>query len=218
MISIFGGKTVIFLRTESFRSYIRLYPITAFILAVNLIVFISDTLIFNKQITIWGMFYQEPVADPYGMSEPWRYITSIVLHSGWDHLLFNCFSTLVFAPPLERLLGHFRYLIFYLIAGVVGNALTAVVHAGSEYASLGASGAIYGIFGAFLFLAVFQKVALDEASRKTIYALLIIGLIYSLLMPNINIWAHVGGSIAGFAMMSVWVLGRKKLGKINRSP
>jgi rhomboid protease GluP len=201
---------VIFLRNESFRSYIRLYPITALILSANLIVFLSDTLIFNHQITIWGMFYQEPVTDPYGMSEPWRYMSSIVLHAGWDHLLFNCFSTLVFAPPLERLLGHFRYLIFYLIAGVVGNALTAVVHAGSEYASVGASGAIYGIFGAFLFIAVFQKAALDEATRKTIYSMMIIGLIYSLLMPNINIWAHIGGSTAGFAMMGLLVLGRKK--------
>jgi rhomboid protease GluP len=196
-------KPVIFLRNESFRSYIRLYPITAFILAVNLIVFISDTLIFNQQLTMWGMFYQEPISNPYGMSEPWRYLTSIVLHAGWDHLLFNCFSTLVFAPPLERLLGHFRYLSLYLIAGVVGNALTAVIHVGSEYASLGASGAIYGIFGAYLFLAVFKKAALDDASRKTIYSILIIGVIYSLLMPNINIWAHIGGAIAGFAMMSV---------------
>ncbi|MCD9025341.1 rhomboid family intramembrane serine protease [Cohnella silvisoli] len=208
---------MIFLRNESFRSYIRLYPITAIILAINLIVFISDTMIFDRQLTIRGMFYQEPITDLYGMNEPWRYVTSIVLHAGWDHLLFNCFSTLVFAPPLERLLGHFRYLVFYLIAGIVGNALTAFVHAGSEYASVGASGAIYGIFGAYLFLAVFRKFALDEATRQTIYTTLIIGLIYSVLMPNINIWAHIGGSIAGFAMMGGWVLGRKNRGNQNET-
>jgi rhomboid protease GluP len=202
-MSKFGGNTLIFVRNESFRSYIRLYPITTLILAINLIVFLIDKVIYDQQITIWGMFYQEPIADPYGMSEPWRYITSIALHAGWDHLLFNCFSTLVFAPPLERLLGHFRYLFLYLIAGIAGNTLTAVVHAGTEYASVGASGAIYGIFGAYLFLAVNRKTAMDEATRKTIYTVLIIGLIYSILMPNINIWAHVGGSVSGFAIMSV---------------
>lgn len=194
---------MIFLRNESFQSYVRLYPITALILAVNLIVFLSDTFIFNEQITMWGMFYQEPIANVYGMSEPWRYITSIALHAGWEHLLFNCFSTLVFAPPLERILGHFRYLILYLTSGLAGNALTAVVHAGSEYASVGASGAIYGLFGAYLFIAVFRKFTLDEATRKTIYSMLIIGLIYSIVIPNINIWAHVGGGIAGFALYRV---------------
>jgi rhomboid protease GluP len=201
---------MIFLRYENFRSYIRLYPITTLILAVNLIVFITDTLILNGQLTNWGRFYQEPYFNPYGLSEPRRYFTSIVLHSGWEHLLFNCFTTLVFAPPLERLLGHFRYLLFYIAAGIFGNVLTAIVNAGSEYASLGASGAIYGVFGAYLFLAVFRKFALDEATRKTIYSTLIFGLIFSVIAPNINIWAHIGGCIAGFAMMGIWVLRRNR--------
>jgi rhomboid protease GluP len=197
---------MMFLRNETFRSYIRLYPITALILAVNVIVLMCDTWIFNHELTNKGAFYQEPYFDRYGLSEPWRYITSIVLHGGWDHLLFNSFSILVFAPPLERILGHFRYLLFYLVAGVAGNALSAVVHAGSEYASVGASGAIYGIFGAFLFLAVYRKFALDEATRKTIFSILIFGLIYSVIMTNINIWAHIGGAACGFAMMGIYAM------------
>jgi len=201
---------MMFLRNETFRSYIRLYPITAFILAVNLIVFLVDTLALDKQLTIQGAFYQEPSVDPYGLSEPWRYITSIFLHGGWDHLLFNSFSLLVFAPPLERLIGHARYSVLYLIAGIAGNALTSVIHAGSEYASIGASGAIYGVFGAYLFLAAFRKHFLDETTRKTIYSILIFGLIYSIVVPKINIWAHIGGAIAGLAMMGLIVLARSR--------
>ncbi|BBI34148.1 putative rhomboid protease YdcA [Cohnella abietis] len=181
-----------------------MYPVTTLILAINLIVFLADLLL-DGRLTIEGVFYQHPDFSKYGLFEPWRYVTSIVLHAGWDHLLFNCFSILVFAPPLERLVGHFRYFILYLLAGIAGNALSAIVHAGSVYLSVGASGAIYGIFGAFLYLAVFRKADLDEGSRKTIYSMLIFGLIYSLILPNINIWAHVGGAIAGLAIMGIWV-------------
>lgn len=194
---------MLFQRNENFRTYIRNYPITALILAVNVIVFILDTLVFNQELSVWGMFYQVPELDPYGISEPWRYLSSIFLHTNWEHLLFNCFSTLVFAPPLEKLLGHFPYLLFYLAAGLGGNVLSAVVHAGSVYASVGASGAIYGVFGAFLYLALIPKHALDDASRKTVYVIMIIGLIYSIVIPNINIWAHAGGAVVGFAIMSV---------------
>lgn len=200
---------MIFLRNENFRSYIRLYPITAIILAVNLIVFIADTLMLDKQLTDRGMFYQEPELDRYGLSEPWRYLTSMFLHAGWEHLLFNCFSILVFAPPLEKLLGRIRYLSLYLAAGLAGNILSAVVHAGTEYGSVGASGAIYGVFGAYLFLAAFRKFSIDEATRQTIYMTLVFGLIYSVLSPNINIWAHIGGGIAGLLMMAVYLAGKR---------
>ncbi len=204
---------MMFVRYENLRSYIRLYPITAIILMINVAVFIVDFLILDRDITEWGMFYQEPVFDRYGFEEPYRFVTSIGLHAGWEHLLFNCFSILVFAPPLERLLGHVRYSVFYLVAGIGGNVLSAIVHVGSEYGSVGASGAIYGVFGCYLFLAVFHKNALDEGSRKTVYGTLIFGLIYSVLMPNVNIWAHIGGAIAGIALMGQWSLlrGRKKL-------
>jgi len=196
---------MIFLRYESFRSYLRFYPVTSFLLALNIVLFLADEFVFHRQITNWGAFYQHPDFDRYGIGEPWRFVTSIALHAGFDHLLFNSFSILVFAPPLERLLGHYRYLAFYLVSGVAGNVLSAVVHAGSEYASVGASGAIYGIFGAYLYLALFQKQVMDEASRKTVYSILGFGLIYSVIMPQINVWAHVGGGVAGFAMLSLLV-------------
>ncbi|RED59195.1 rhomboid family intramembrane serine protease [Cohnella lupini] len=204
---------MMFVRYENLRSYIRLYPITSLILIINVALFIVDFVFLDREITIWGMFYQEHVFNRYGFEEPYRFVTSIALHAGWEHLLFNCFSILVFAPPLERLLGHLRYLAFYLVAGIGGNVLSAFVHAGSDYSSVGASGAIYGVFGCYLFLAIFHKNALDDGSRKTVYATLIFGLIYSVLMPGINIWAHIGGAITGIALMGQWSLlrGRKQL-------
>ncbi|TVY03296.1 rhomboid family intramembrane serine protease [Cohnella terricola] len=201
---------MIFQRNESFKTYIRFYPVTSFILALNLIVFVIDYLFLDQEWTIKGMYYLEHVFNRYGLDEPWRYVTSIALHGGWDHILFNSFSILVFAPPLERLLGHFRYFVFYLLSGIAGNIMTTIIKAGSDYGSVGASGAIYGLFGAYLFLAVFRKFALDEATRKTIFFMLGFGLIYSIILPNINIWAHIGGAIAGFVMMSIYAASRRR--------
>jgi rhomboid protease GluP len=202
--------SMIFQRNETFRGYLRAYPVTSIFLAVNLIVFVLDYLILDRELTLRGIFYLDPDYDPYGLSEPWRYVTSIALHGGWDHLLFNCFSTLIFAPPLERLLGHFRYFVYYVLAGIAGNLLSAIVYAGSLHFSLGASGAIYGLFGAYLFLAVFRKFALDEATRKTIFISIAFGIIYSLIVPNINIWAHLGGALAGFGLMGLFVASKTK--------
>jgi membrane associated rhomboid family serine protease len=210
---------MIFQRKETFRDYVRLYPVTTAILAINLIVFLIDYVFLDQRWTYEGMFYQEPVFDRYGFAEPWRYVTSIALHAGWEHLLFNCFSILVFAPPLERALGHFRYFSYYVMAGIGGNFLSAFVYAGSEHASVGASGAIYGLFGAYLYVALFRRSVLDEATLKTIYITLGFGLIYSLLMPRVNIWAHIGGAITGFALMALFITlrsgaHRRKQGKM----
>ncbi|MBJ6359844.1 rhomboid family intramembrane serine protease [Paenibacillus sp. GCM10012307] len=195
---------MIFLRYESFRSYLRLYPVTSTLLALNVLVFMLNYL-GNGNLINFGAFVAFP-GDPYGLQEPWRYVTSIVLHYGWEHLFFNSFSTLVFAPPLERLLGSFRYTIFYVLCGIVGNILSALmfnmISSDPALVTVGASGAIYGIFGAYLNLAILQKSSLDEASRKTVFMILGFGLIYSFLVSNINIWAHVGGLIAGFLLYS----------------
>lgn len=194
---------MIFLRYESFRDYLRLYPVTSAILALNSLVYIADLALAGTPLLDAGYFWMHPVYNRYGLEEPWRYVTSVFLHAGWEHLLYNTFAVLVFAPPLERLIGHFRYAVFYLMAGLLGNVYSAAVHLGEEHAAVGASGAVYGVYGAYLYLALFRKRALDEASRKTVYAILLFGLLYSLIFPRIDIWAHVGGCLAGFLMLGV---------------
>ncbi|EFM12662.1 Rhomboid family protein [Paenibacillus curdlanolyticus YK9] len=193
---------MIFLRYETFRGYLRMYPVTALIVAINIVMFIITMLNGGSEdgytLYRFGAFLQTE-DDPFGLDEPWRYVTAIFLHAGFMHLFYNLISLIIFAPPLERLLGHVRYGLFFIVTGVVGNLFSALFHHG-EVLSVGASGAIYGVYGAFLFLSVFGKHRLDEGSRKTVYSILIFGLIYSFLVPTINIWAHVGGGIAGFVL------------------
>ncbi|MFF2481573.1 rhomboid family intramembrane serine protease [Paenibacillus sp. NPDC058071] len=198
---------MIFLRYESFREYLRLYPVTVILIALNIVYFIvvalnggtTDTYTLIK----YGAFVTLPDVDPYGILEPWRYVTSMFMHAGFQHLLFNMFSLLVFAPPLERLLKKPRYLLFYLLCGVLASAFSAVMQlvlGDGPLLAVGASGAIYGVYGAFLYIALFRKAWLDDGSRKTVYTILVFGIIYSILIPKISLWGHVGGGLAGFLL------------------
>lgn len=193
---------MIFLRRESFKEYIRYYPVTSTIIALNIVLFglmewygsSADT----KTLLAFGALFKTTGLTP----EWWRYFTAMFLHIGLQHLLFNLFALYVFAPPLERMLGSWQYAGFYLIAGVAGNAVSQYFTHG-PYLSAGASGAIYGIYAAFLFIGVFLPQVLDKDSRQTVKTILITGLVYSLIVPHVNWLAHLGGFIGGFVYLSV---------------
>jgi rhomboid protease GluP len=213
---------MIFLRYESFRSYLRLYPVTSALIAANVVYFIivaiTGSLSDGAHLFRYGAFVSHVELEPYGLSEPWRYVSSMFMHGSIEHLLYNMFALLVFAPPLERLLGSLRYLFFYLICGIAGNAFSALVNilenSPDLHMGVGASGAIYGVYGAFLFISIFQKSQFDESSRKTVYTILVFGVIYSLLVPRIDLWAHVGGALAGFMLYQLFY--RKRISKLRR--
>lgn len=195
---------MIFLRYESFQQYIRYYPVTSLLLLANLIMFL--VVVFLPYERGEALIRYGAIHNLHGSPDFHTFVTSIFLHGSFDHLLFNSFALFVFAPPLERLLGKFRYALIYLFSGVAGNIASeffyTTVHS-SPYISVGASGAVYGLFGAYLFLILFRKGTLDPQSKKTIQTILVIGVIYSLLMANINLYAHLGGLVGGLLLFGL---------------
>lgn len=193
---------MIFIRYESFRKYLRFYPITSLLLLANIVMFIvlainGGSTNGSTLLRFGAMLNQYQFATEY-----WRYFTSMFLHIGFEHLLFNCFALFVFAPPLERLLGSWQYAVFYVFSGVLANVISELM-AQDVHLSAGASGAIYGIYGAYLFIAIFQRAMLDEGSRKTVYIILAMGIVYSIMVSNVNLWAHVGGLVSGFILFGL---------------
>ena len=184
-----------FIRTESFQQYIRLYPIVSIIIALNVIVFLltiipglGDSILFAGM-SVNGLIVQ---------GEWWRVITSMFLHGGFMHMLFNMFSLFLFGPELEKIAGKIRFLTIYFLSGIFGGAATFVTE-DAFYASVGASGAIFGIIGAFGALIYYTRHVLPQL-RQVMLPIIIISIIMTFLQPNINVSAHLGGMATGFLL------------------
>ena len=131
----------------------------------------------------------------------WRLFTSMFLHVGMLHLAFNGFGLLIFGRIVERVFGRPRFITIYVLAGLAGGVASYLLNSISIAA--GASGAIFGILGAFAAFFVVQRKVLGEMGRQTLYGILVlaaINLAFGLAIPGIDNWAHMGGFAMGFAL------------------
>ncbi|HZG76325.1 MAG TPA: rhomboid family intramembrane serine protease [Paenibacillus sp.] len=196
-----------FLRYESFREYIRYYPVNTTILAVCVAAHVGFAIaaaVYDIPAEILKQVFGGFVMSPQDgvVPEYWRYVSSAFLHADFGHLLFNGFAIFVFAPPLERALGPMRYAVLFLFSAVMGNIFTSFY--GGAIFSLGASGAVYGLFGAYVFYMLFHRRAIDPASKKTIQTILIVGVVYSFIVPHVNLYAHLGGFVGGLILNALY--------------
>lgn len=142
---------------------------------------------------------------PYTLTEPWRMITAIFVHSqtSFLHILLNMVSLYLFGPIVERLLGRVRYLALYLLSGLGGSV--AVLLIAPDTPVVGASGAIFGLLGAFFVIA--RRLG-GNSSQILIVIVINLGIGF---LPGTNIaWqAHLGGLVTGAAVALVFLLTRR---------
>lgn len=170
--------------------------LTKILIGINLAVFIavqtSDTLL--NDLVLLGAWPPAPFTPTEGVAggEWYRLVTSMFTHEAPWHIGFNMLSLWFLGGPLEAALGRARYLTVYFVSGLSGSAL-AYLLASPTTATLGASGAIFGLFGATAVL--MRRLNYD---MRPIIALLVINLIFTF-SPGFNIsWqAHIGGLVAG---------------------
>lgn len=173
----------------------KLYPIISTLLIINITVHIlSYVPSLGDELFQFGAGANFLIAD----GEYWRLITSIFLHAGFLHLLFNCFSLYVFAPEMERILGKARFLTLYFVSGLFGNVAT-YVFLDMRTVSVGASGAIFGVFGAYAALVYYTRKSMP-ALRQIILPIIVISVVMTFLQPNVNAAAHIGGMVVGFVI------------------
>jgi membrane associated rhomboid family serine protease len=123
--------------------------------------------------------------------EPWRMLTSVFTHGSILHLLLNMYTLFIFGSVLERMLGRWRYLALFLISGL-GGSVGVVLLADPLTAVVGASGAIFGLMGAFFIINRHLG-----GNSVQLLVLVAINLAYGFFVPGIAWQAHVGGLIAG---------------------
>jgi membrane associated rhomboid family serine protease len=85
-------------------------------------------------------------------------ITGLFIHGGFFHILFNLWTLYLFGPCVEDRMGHMKYLFFYLLCGVGSSVIHAVIHSASSVPTVGASGAIAGILGAYFVILPFSRI------------------------------------------------------------
>jgi membrane associated rhomboid family serine protease len=145
--------------------------------------------------------------------------TSMFMHGGWLHLGFNMLFLWIFGDNVEDSMGHARYLIFYLVCGVAAALAQAFVSPGSTIPMVGASGAISGVLGAYLLLhprATVRTVIFLGifVTMMHLPALIVLGLWFLMQLVSaafsnsgeagVAFWAHVGGFVAGMALVPLF--------------
>lgn len=184
-----------FTRTESFRDFIRLYPIVSTIVFIHILFYLLTSIpVFPSKFLFESL---SGVNLFIVQGEYWRLITPIFVHGGFSHMVFNSFSLVLFAPALEILLGKMKFTLLYLAAGLAANIATLALEP-LTYTHVGSSGAIFGLFGFYIAITVFKKHMLSKENSQTIMTIAIIGVVMTFIQPNINVIAHIFGLLAGF--------------------
>lgn len=175
-------------------------PVTLGILVVCVAVFLMQSLgVVGALLTGYGAQINAAVR----MGEWWRLFTSAFLHANLTHILFNMWALWVFGPELERRAGSVPFAALYLSSAVAGGAVFFLL--GSRGPAVGASGAIFGLFGAWIAEAVRNRHTLaGRANLNQLLVLLGINAALPLLIPNIAWQAHLGGLVAGFGIVLLW--------------
>jgi membrane associated rhomboid family serine protease len=205
--------------------------VTYFIIALNVLVFLFEISIDSQGPQALNHFIREfgvvprhflKVAGGSTVSLPALFmpiLTSMFLHGGWWHLIANMWFLWIFGDNVEDYLGHFVYLLFYLASGVAAAVLYVVLDASSNVPTVGASGAIAGVMGAYFMVYPRSRVLTWFPPIFFFYlpAWVMLGywFVYQFIsgtavsvvgernMGGVAFWAHVGGFAAGIVLIKL---------------
>ena len=179
------------------------FKITYSLIAANLLLYLFAILssgnfvdMDNRTLVELGALYG-PLVVLKG--EWWRLFAAMFLHGGMTHLLMNMFSLYIVGKPMELYFRPRSYLSLYLLTGIIGGMVSLVMH--PQTVGIGASGAIFGIFGALGGYFLEYRKELGEQARiimKDFGLILGINLLLGFSIPNIDVSAHIGGFLSGF--------------------
>lgn len=179
--------------------------VTYSIILLNIIVFMLSLLDYNMIINCFANYYIN-----VKNGEIYRLLTACFVHANFLHIFFNMYALYYIGPMVEKYYGKLKYLLIYLGSGIMGSLFSVVL---SNNVSIGASGAIFGLFGSMLYFGYKYRATLDGFVRSGIIPVLFINLILGFIVPNIDVYGHIGGLIGGLLLsyiVGVYRKGKKK--------
>jgi rhomboid protease GluP len=175
--------------------------ITYVLLGIIIVMFVADYAITQfageRIVFFFGAQWNELVAQGWY----WQLFTSIFLHSGLTHLLFNSYALFILGRDVEAFYSPKWFLVIYLLSGLAGSVAWYVL--GDPVPSVGASGAIFGLIGAEAAFFVRNRKLFGQFGRQrlgNLAVLIAINLVFGFTIPNINNIAHLGGLAGGFLL------------------
>jgi len=170
--------------------------ISIILVAINVIIFIicnfTGTLLYNAgKLSVVQVVLEK---------EYLRIIWSMFLHSDLNHIFNNMLILFFLGAMIEKEVGHFRYLLFYFLSGIGGNLLSLLskVMANDWSASIGASGAVFGLDGVLLALVLFSNRRMSNVTPLRVIFMILYSLYNGFTGRNIDNAAHIGGLLTGF--------------------
>ncbi|MFS0780926.1 rhomboid family intramembrane serine protease [Bacillus sp. 1P06AnD] len=179
---------------------------TKVFLAIQILVFIAMEIFGSSNSTITLIEFGAKYTPLILSGEWWRFITPVFVHIGFLHLLMNSLALYYIGTEVERIYGSIRFIFIYLFAGFAGVLASFVM---SPTLSAGASGAIFGCFGALLFFGIMKPKLFLRTMGMNIIVLILINLSLGFTVSGIDNSGHVGGLIGGFLAAAVVGLPKK---------
>ncbi|HEX9115928.1 MAG TPA: rhomboid family intramembrane serine protease [Anaerolineae bacterium] len=217
----------------------RHFPgVTILLIVINVIVFGYEMLLsaaggdplLNRFIYTYGLVPARVATQGLTPAVLWTFISSMFLHGGWLHIIGNMLYLWIFGNNIEDVMGHFWFVGFYLICGLVANVAQLIMSWGANIPGIGASGAIAGVLAAYL---IFFPTARVEtliflgffAFIRWIPAIILLGFWFVLQLFNgftsigaasaqggTAYFAHIGGFVAGLILALPWLGRARSLG------
>lgn len=172
--------------------------LTNILIAVNLLVFLISAWISKNifDIDIYTLIIMgAKVNSLIDKGQVWRLITCAFLHGGLIHIFFNMYALKILGPEIEYVYGKIKYLVIYLLSAIAASIFSYIF--GPQSVSVGASGAIFGLFGAMLIFGIKHRKQMGKAYMMNILQVIFVNVIIGISSSNIDNAAHFGGLIVG---------------------
>ncbi|HML19001.1 MAG TPA: rhomboid family intramembrane serine protease [Candidatus Dependentiae bacterium] len=185
--------------------------VTYCFIGINIAVFVFDKLCAMACDVPLLFMLGAKINDQIAVGQYWRFLTPMFLHAGLMHLLVNMYSLYILGKDVELIFGRFKYCLIYLAAGLLGNVASFAL---SSLISVGASGAIFGLLGALLYLGIVYRKVVSAKFTADIMTMILANIAFGFMVPRIDNNAHIGGLIGGFLIAyTLGIVGQKSFNK-----
>lgn len=185
--------------------------ITMSLIFINILLYIFCAIRSGNIIDIDGLTLLQ-VGGNFGPlvseGQVWRLLTCAFLHGGLIHIIFNMYALYVIGPQLEVLFGRVKYIVIYLLSAIGGSLLSYIFSPLSL--SIGASGAIFGLFGAMVMYVLKYRDRIPKRVLNNLFFVIILNLFIGFNLQGIDNFGHIGGLLTGVVVSLIFLSLKQK--------